>query len=107
MRVVLDECLPRPLGAQLRGHRVTTVQNEGWAGTTNGELLKRIGEAGHEAFITVDKNLPRQQALRGIAFGIVVLKAKSNKLEHLTPLIRKILAALNTLRPGTVTVVSK
>lgn len=39
MRILLDECLPFELAAELVGHDVRTVQQEGWAGVENGELL--------------------------------------------------------------------
>lgn len=40
MRVLLDECIPRPLMRLLPGHDVATVSDVGWAGKTNGELLR-------------------------------------------------------------------
>ena len=94
------------MGAQLKSHRVTSVQREGWSGATNGELLKLISDAGHAAFITVDKNMPNQQAIHGLPFGIIVLTARSNKLAELTPLVPKILKALKALRPGEAVVVT-
>ncbi|OQW57806.1 MAG: hypothetical protein A4S17_04120 [Proteobacteria bacterium HN_bin10] len=106
MRVVLDECLPRPLGDLLKGHRVTSVQKEGWAGVTNGRLLKSIADAGLDALVTVDKNLPSQHSIRSLRFGIVVVRARSNKLADLAPLAPKILEVLKSLRPGAVVVVS-
>ena len=39
MRVLLDECLPRRLKLEIRGHSVQTVPEAGWAGRSNGELL--------------------------------------------------------------------
>lgn len=101
MRVILDECLPRRLGAHLVGHVVTTVQKAGWAGVTNGELLSRIGGS-FDAFVTVDRNLPAQQRLGSRSFGIVVLRTASNRTEHLLPMVPEILAALNSLQPGQV-----
>jgi len=44
---------------ELTGHLVVTVQQEGWAGISNGKLLIRI-QGNYDAFITVDKNLPAQ-----------------------------------------------
>ena len=32
MRVLLDECVPRPLRRELAGHDVQTVQELGWGG---------------------------------------------------------------------------
>lgn len=101
MRVILDECLPRRLGLELTGHLVVTVQQEGWAGISNGKLLIRI-QGNYDAFITVDKNLPAQQQMTGLSFGVVVLRAPSNKLEDLRPLIPQIIVTLDSLRPGQV-----
>ena len=56
MRVLLDECLPRALRRELPGHEVKTVGEAGWAGVTNGELLKLA--AGHfDVLLTVDRSL--------------------------------------------------
>ena len=103
--MLLDECLPRRLGAVLGPHTVSTVPQAGWAGVTNGDLLARIGVS-YDAFITVDKNLPAQQSIGALAFGLIVLRAPSNRLEMLAPLAPQILAALATLRPGQVVVIS-
>ncbi len=40
MRLLLDECVPKRLKGELRGHEVKTVQDMGWAGIKNGALLK-------------------------------------------------------------------
>ena len=63
MRVLLDEQLPRHLTRELRGHEVSTVQQKGWAGLKNGELLRRAADAGFEVFLTADRNLEFQQNL--------------------------------------------
>jgi Domain of unknown function (DUF5615) len=41
MRVLLDECSPKALKRHLihHGHECLTVQDAGWAGKKNGELL--------------------------------------------------------------------
>ena len=54
MRILLDECLPRELADELSGHDVRTVQQEGWAGLENGELLQRAA-ATFEVLLTIDK----------------------------------------------------
>ena len=43
MKVVLDECLPKRLARELTGHDARTVQQMGWSGISNGELLALIG----------------------------------------------------------------
>ena len=40
MRVLLDEQLPRHLAREITGHDIRTVQQCGWAGLKNGELLR-------------------------------------------------------------------
>jgi hypothetical protein len=40
MRLLLDESLPKKLKARLAPHEVRTVPEMGWAGKTNGELLR-------------------------------------------------------------------
>jgi len=64
MRVLLDEQLPRQLAPLLVGHEVRTVQQMGWAGLTNGELLKKAVAARFQVFLTADRNLEFQQNLR-------------------------------------------
>lgn len=39
MRILLDESLPRRFKDLLEGHEVRSVQDEGWNGKQNGELL--------------------------------------------------------------------
>ncbi|NDC60077.1 MAG: hypothetical protein EBZ50_14885 [Alphaproteobacteria bacterium] len=104
MRVLLDECLPRRLGGLLAGHDVRTVQQEGWSGRKNGALLRSIDGA-FSAFITVDRNMPAQNAVSTRAFGVVILRAPSNRFEALAPLAPLILTKLETLGPGEVVTV--
>jgi hypothetical protein len=51
------------------------------------------------------KNLPAQQKTAALPFGVIVLRAVSNQLSDLRPLVPEILAALATLQPGDVTTV--
>lgn len=82
MRVRLDECLDRRLAGDIEGHEVTTVPEAGWAGLTNGELLRRA-QRGFDAFVTVDRNLPFQQDLSRFAIAVIVLRSPSNRLADL------------------------
>ncbi len=93
--------MPSPLGPQISGHDVKTVQDMGWAGKSNGTLLSLM--RGHfDAFITVDRNLVSDRDVSGLKVGVVVLHSRSNRLEDLEPLVPKILAALEEIRPGQV-----
>jgi hypothetical protein len=102
VRVLLDEQLPRQLAQELRGHEVRTVQQQGWAGLGNGELLRRAGEAGFEVFLTADQNLEFQQSLLGSSLRVIVLVASSNALEDLLPLVPSVLRLIPEARSGQV-----
>lgn len=99
MRVLLDENLPLDLAPLLQGHQVDTVRGLGWSGLTNGELLDRA-RGRFEAFITMDRNIEHQQRLATLAFGIVLVRAPSNRMIHLRPLVPAILTALTSIRAG-------
>ena len=99
MRVLLDENLPHDLIEPLSKHDVSTVQGMGWAGVENGELLRRAG--GHiEAFVTMDRKLQHEQTLSVLPFGVVLVVARSNRVQDLVPLVPAILAALDRIQAG-------
>jgi len=94
MRVLLDEQLPRHLAREIAGHDVSTVQQRGWAGFKNGELLRVAADAGFEVLVTADRNLQFQQNLSQSRLGIILLVASSNALEDRLPLVPNLLAAI-------------
>ena len=99
MRVLLDENLPVDLAPALTGRQAETVSALGWTGIKNGELLARA--AGRfDAMLTMDRTLEFQQPLAKQPFGVVLIRAASNRMDHLRPLIPQILDALNGIRPG-------
>ena len=104
MRVVLDHCVPRRLGALLAPHDVTTVGALGLADLDDGPLLDRLAGA-CDALVTVDRRLPAQQRLAGRPFAVVVVRARTNRLGDLAPLAPALLAALPGAPAGQATVV--
>jgi len=102
VRVLLDECIDRRLAAHVAGHEVTTVPQAGWAGRKNGELLA-LAAASFDAFVTVDRNLSFQQHIPRFSIAVIVLRAPSNRLVDLRPLIPRLLEVLSTVRPGALT----
>jgi hypothetical protein len=102
MRILLDECVPRPLKRQLPQYEVKTVTEMGWAGTKNGQLLKKMQEAQFTILLTTDQNLRYQQNLKQTGVAIVVMVADSNRLPDLIPLIPQVCDALETIAPGQV-----
>ncbi len=71
----------------------------GWGDLDDGPLLDAIADR-FDILITLDKNLPRQQRLEGRAFSVVVLRAKSSRLNDLLPLVPALKEVLGDLRPG-------
>ena len=102
MRVLLDEQLPRQLAREVVGHEVSTVQREGWAGLSNGKLLRAASDRGFDAFVTSDQNLQFQQNLQSIMLRILVLHAVSNAIEDLRPLVPGLIEALSETDIGEV-----
>lgn len=100
-RVLFDEDVPRPLRHDLPGFAIQTVAEAGWSGIKNGELLRRA-EQGFEVFLTADRNLQYQQNTMKLQLGIVVLAAKSTKLDVLRLYALDISAALEAVQPGQV-----
>ena len=101
MRVLLDENLPHDLVAALAIHTVSTVQGMGWAGVENGALLRR-GTGQVDAFVTMDRRLQHQQNISVLPYGVVLMLAKSNRVQALLPLVPEILAALDRITAGRV-----
>lgn len=100
MRLLLDECLPRRLRKELPGHEVWTVGEQRWTGLENGALLRRAASDGFAGFITADQNLQYQQNLAGRQITVFVLKARTNRLQDLRPLIPELIAALAQPSPS-------
>ncbi|MDQ3373674.1 MAG: hypothetical protein M3521_07285 [Acidobacteriota bacterium] len=92
MKILLDENLPLKLKESFgTAHEVLTVRETNWLGKRNGELLGLVTLEGFEAFVTMDKNLPKQQNLNKFAITIFVLIGINNKLETLQALVPLIL----------------
>ena len=99
MRVLLDECLPgRKLKPAFPDHEVKTVADMGWRSVKNGALLAKA-EVEFDAFITADRKLRYQQHTPDVDLLIVVLRARSNRLQDLLPLLSKANEALRDGKP--------
>ena len=99
MKLLLDECVVHNLKRDLDSHEVATVIEAGFGGLENGELL-RAASGKFDVFITVDKNLPFQQNLRTLQIAVLVLISTGTTYPELKPLVRDVLNALKTIRPG-------
>lgn len=99
MRILLDESLPRKLGQALAGHEVRTVQQVGWDGLKNGELLRQASGK-FDVLLTGDQNLEYQQNPARLPIAVVVLIAANNRIETLRPLIPDLLQVLAHVEVG-------
>jgi predicted nuclease of predicted toxin-antitoxin system len=102
MKILLDECLPRKIKNSLAMHECRTVPEVGLAGKRNGELLSLAEEQGYEIFVTMDKGVEYEQNLRARKLAIIILRAKSNRLGDLLPLLPACLARMESIKRGEV-----
>jgi len=101
MRLLLDECVPKRLGRLLAPHDVQTVQQAGWGGLKNGDLLTRAAEA-FDVFVTVDQGIRYQQNIVAYDICVAALAARTNDIKDLSPLVPQLLEVLVDAKPGQV-----
>lgn len=99
MRLLLDECVPRRIRRDFVGHSVSTVEEAGFKGLKNGQLLSAAA-GNYDVLVTVDKNIPFQQNLRASNIAILILAAASNRYQDLRTLAPKALDSLRQIKPG-------
>ena len=105
MRVLLDESIPIDFARDLESLGAETVIGLGWAGLKNGALLHQA--AGQfQVLVTMDKNLRFQQNLAAHPIGIVLIRARSNRIDDLRPLVPKILDAVAAVELGKILAVN-
>jgi hypothetical protein len=102
MKVLLDECIPRKLKNALPDYECQTVPEVGLAGQKNGLLLSLAEAAGFDLFLTIDRGLDYQQNLAGHTIAILIVRARSNRLDDLLPHMEKCRAIMGTIQPGEV-----
>ncbi len=71
----------------------------GYAGLKNGQLLRAV-DGQFDVLITSDRNLQFQQTLGRYSLAFVLLRARSNDIVDLQPLMPKALGALEHVAPG-------
>jgi predicted nuclease of predicted toxin-antitoxin system len=85
MKVLLDECIPRKLKSAFAEHDCMTVPEAGLAGKKNGVLLSLAEGAGFDVILTQDKGIQYQQNMEGRSIAILIVRAKSNRIQDLLP----------------------
>ena len=56
--------------------------------------------AGFDVFLTVDKNLPKQQKLTAYAIAVVVLRCATNDIDDLRKLVPEVMKKLSATKKG-------
>jgi hypothetical protein len=98
--------MPRKLRGDIPEYAVRTVQEEGWAGLKNGELLRAVtSSAAFDVFVTVDQRLRYQQNIGLLSVGVVVIETFDTTLVNLRTMLPQLRAAIEDTPPGTITVV--
>ena len=102
MRILLDECVPKPLKREFYNFNIQTVRS----GTKNGALLKLMLKEGFTVLLTSDQNIKNEQNLKQAGIAVIVMIAKTNRLADLILLKSKIIKTLSTIKPGELVEVS-
>ena len=103
MRVLLDECVTRNLRRDFTGHEVHTIEEAGFKGLQNGELL-RSASGSYDVLVTVDQNLRYQQNLETLAIAVVVLRSPRSTYANLILLMPQVLKTLEEIAVGEVVI---
>lgn len=106
MKVLLDECVDWRLSRTIVGHDVKSARQMGWLTIKNGELLTLASET-FDVFVTVDRNLAFQQNLGALPIAVIVLRAKTNRLADLIPLVPELMSAIEAAKPGLVQIIGE
>lgn len=73
----------------------------GWQGVENGELLERAAKHGFDAVLTKDSGIEFQRNIANLPVSDVIIRANSNALDDIRPLLPAVLDALAKLGPRT------
>jgi hypothetical protein len=96
--------MPRKLRRELAEVIVRTVQEEGWGGLENGNLLRRASIT-FDVLLTADQRLRYQQNVSQFDIGIVVIETIDTTLPNLRRLLPQIKKAIANVTPGKVLIV--
>ncbi|MDE2699957.1 MAG: DUF5615 family PIN-like protein [Gemmatimonadota bacterium] len=100
MHILFDENMDRRLKNSLDvNHTILTVQECGWSGKENGELLS-LAQHEFDVFITMDQSIEYQQSLTQFDLSIIFLKAFTNRRVDVEPLMSQVNKLLDTIQPG-------
>ena len=77
------------------------MADKGWSGKNNDQLLA-LAEGEFDVLITLDKGLQYQQNLAERHIAVLIVEARSNRLQDLIARVPACLQAIAKIRPGQV-----
>lgn len=83
----------------LTGHTFVHARDTPFRSTQNGALLRAVSPD-YDVFLTRDQSIPFQPNLRRFPLAFIILRARSNKIEDLLPLVPTLLATLGGIEAG-------
>ena len=93
------------MASDLPGHDVSSVPKIGWAGVKNGELLVRA--AGRfDVLVTMDLGFGARTPIPK-EVSVVILRARSNRLDDTRPLMPTLLSIVDTIQRGIIITISE
>jgi len=97
LKILLDEGVPKIIQKRLSNLSISNVEEMGWRGIKNGELLDLMSGQ-FQILVTTDKNLSSQQNLKKRQISAVVLP--TNDIPSVIELLPQIEQALTTIDAG-------
>ena len=101
LRVLLDAHIDKRLKESITEHDVWTARDQRLENLLDGQLLDVI-DGRFDVLVTMDKSLRFQNRLKGRSFGVILLRAKSNRISDLLPIVPALLLTIPEVKPGEV-----
>jgi len=98
MRILVDECVDWRILRDLTDHEAKTVKQLGWEHIED-EALLTLAASQFDVFLTVDKDLPREQNTASFDIAVVVLRGRTTRLVDLRELLAPLHEVLRNARP--------
>lgn len=101
MRILVDECVNPRVRQAFPNHEVITVAEAGWRGLPD-EKLVALAQGNFDVFVTIDQGFGFEHNLQKLAFGIVIIRVRKNRIDYFRPLFPLLVEAVESVRPGDV-----
>jgi hypothetical protein len=72
----------------------------GFKGLKNGRLIEAAQLFGYRVLLTMDQGLPSESSPSGYTLAVIVLRARTNRMQDLVPLVPIVIGMLRTIGPG-------